>query len=374
MLQRPAEELDLSQVAAVAVRDFDACPCAVVTAATRRGEIFRAGAGAFGRLWYADGAPAVTIGTPFDLASVTKPFTALTLARLERRGVLSRHEPLADVLPHLGNTVSAHLPLDLFASHRAGLDGHRPLYAPLLEGRPVDRLEALHVAASARRAEVSGAAPDEGFPPVYSDLGYLLLGEAIAVRSGAPLEAVIEREVVEPLGLRIGSADRLAQLDPSFDATVAPTEDVAWRGGVVRGRVHDENAWAIGGRAACGHAGLFGDARSVLQLGTGILQALAGERGDWLAPAELEPLIRVRPGGSLRAGFDGRTGDKPSSGARFGPRTFGHLGFTGTSLWIDPEAQRACVLLTNRVHPTRAKDAIRRARPAVYDRLVEALE
>lgn len=366
-------ELDLTEVAAVAVRDFDACPCAVVATAIRHGTDFRTGVGAFGRLWYGEDAPECSVDTPFDLASVSKPLTALALARLERRGALSRTERLVDVLPELAGTASAALPLDLLAAHRAGLDGHRPLYAPLTSGQSVDRREALRVAADARRADALGEAPDEGFAPVYSDLGYLLLGEAIAARAGVPLEVVIEREITAPLGLRIGSAEQLAGREPAFEEQVAPTEVVAWRGGTVRGRVHDENAWALAGRAACGHAGMFGDARSVMRLGVAILEALAGARADWLRPEDLAPALRVRPGGSLRAGFDGRTGDTPSSGGRFGARTFGHLGFTGTSLWIDPEAERVGVLVTNRVHPTRAKDAIRRARPAVYDRLVAAM-
>jgi CubicO group peptidase (beta-lactamase class C family) len=368
------EDVELNEVAAIAVRDFDACPCAVVGAAVRGGRSFRRGLGAFGRLWYGEGAPGCDSDTPFDLASVTKPLTALALARLERQGVLSRQERLAEVLPDLAGTASADIPLDLLASHRAGLDGHRPLYAPLVDGKAVDLRSALRVASDARRADAPGEPPEGGFPPVYSDLGYLLLGEAIAARAGQALEAVIEREITAPLGLRIGSARQLARVAPTFDEVVAPTEVVGWRGGVVRGCVHDENAWALGERAACGHAGLFGDARSVLHLGVAILEALAGERPDWLGPEDIEPMIRVRPGGSLRAGFDGRTGDSPASGARFGQRTFGHLGFTGTSLWIDPDAERVGVLLTNRVHPTRAKDAIRRARPAVYDRLVDVMD
>ena len=148
---------------------------------------------------------------------------------------------------------------------------------------------------------------------------------------------------------------------------------MAWRGGAVRGAVHDENAWALGGDAACGHAGLFGDARSVLDLGLAVLDALAGRLPSFLDPEDLAPLIRDRPGGSLLAGFDRRSGPTPLSGSRFGPRTFGHLGFTGTSLWIDPDAELVGVLLTNRVHPTRATDAIRRARPAVYDALADAM-
>jgi len=148
---------------------------------------------------------------------------------------------------------------------------------------------------------------------------------------------------------------------------------VPWRGGLVRGAVHDENAWAIVGDSAAGHAGLFSDALSVAQLGAAILDALAGRRPDWLGPNDIAPMIRPRPGGSLLAGFDSKSGETPSSGARFGARTFGHLGFTGTSLWIDPDSELAGVLLTNRVHPTRDHIAIRKARPAVYNALFEAM-
>jgi serine-type D-Ala-D-Ala carboxypeptidase len=267
---------------------------------------------------------------------------------------------------------------------REEIEGHVKLYAPLLEGLDVGRAEALALAASARRAGCEGAPPPEGFPPVYSDLGYLLLGEAITARAGAPLDEVIRREVSDPLDLVIGSARQMrarSSLEARgeggerarFDERVAPTEDVPFRGGVVRGVVHDENAFAITRNATAGHAGLFGDARSVARLGVAILDALAGRAPGWLDPDDLTPLVRPRPGGSLLAGFDRRSGEAPLSGARFGPQTFGHLGFTGTSLWMDPEAERVGVLLTNRVHPTRESQAIRKARPAVYDALVEAM-
>jgi CubicO group peptidase (beta-lactamase class C family) len=366
---------DLSAVAALAVGEHRATPAAVVAAAlrTRDGRVLR-GIGAAGRLWFEDGAPPTTVDTLFDLASVTKPVTALAGARLERASVLRRDETLGAVVPALAATRSARAPLDLLASHRAGLDGHRPLYAPLVDGGRVDVATSLVVAADARREACSGDPPPGGFPPVYSDLGYLLLGAAIAERTGCDLDLVLDREVIAPLGLRIGSARRLRARDPSFDRAVAPTEIVAWRGGAVRGAVHDENAWALVGDAAAGHAGLFGDARSVVDLGLAILDILAGRLDGFLAPSELEPLVRDRPGGSLLAGFDRRSGAAPLSGSAFGPRTFGHLGFTGTSLWIDPDAELVGVLLTNRVHPTRAGDAIRRARPAVYDALVAAMQ
>src|SRR6185437_7451842 len=149
-----------------------------------------------------------------------------------------------------------------------------------------------------------------------------LLGAAIAARGGADLDLVVEREVVAPLGLRIGSARRVRARDVSFDARVAPTEVVEWRGGAVR----DENAWAFAGDASAGHAGLFGDAGSVVALGVAVLDALAGRVPTFPGPDDLAPVVRDRPGGSLLAGFDRRSGLAPMSGARFGPRTFGHLG------------------------------------------------
>jgi len=364
--------LDLSDVAALAVDEHRAAPAAVVAAVHLRDGVQVRGIGAAGRLWYADDAPLAGVDTLFDLASVTKPVTALALARLGARSRLHRGELLGEVLPALAATRSGRVPLDLLASHRAGLDGHRQLYAPLLQGLAVDPAASLRIAADARRADCEGDPPPQGFPPVYSDLGYLLLGAALAARAGDDLDRILDREVLAPLGLTIGSARQLrARVD--FDARVAPTETVGWRGGTVRGAVHDENAWALARDAAAGHAGLFGDARAVVDLGVAILDALAGRGDAILGPADLEPVLRDRPGGSLLAGFDRRSGENPTSGPRFGARTFGHLGFTGTSLWIDPDAQLVGVLLTNRVHPTRDGDAIRRARPAVYAALAERM-
>lgn len=369
----PAPTLEFDDIARLVVDELGAAPCACVAGARRDGETCVVGIGVAGRLANGAESGAAHVATPFDLASVTKPITALTVARLVRRGRLRLEQPLGEVVPELADTLSGGVPLELLLSHRAGLDGHRPLYAPLVEGRAVDVSASFVTAANARRAECVGQPPPEGFSPVYSDLGYLLLGRALEVASGLPLDAVMAQEVTEPLGLDVGSARQWRARRPAFLAEVAPTEEVPFRGGVVRGVVHDENAWALVGDGCAGHAGLFGDASSVLRLGLALLDVLGERRPHWLGAGELEPLLRDRPGGSLLAGFDRRSGATPSSGARFGARTFGHLGFTGTSLWIDPDAQVVGVLLTNRVHPTRATDAIRRARPRAYDVLFERL-
>jgi len=360
--------LDLTRAAKIVVDDHRAAPCAVVAAAWRKNDEFLYGTGAFGKLFDDSGVPEATSDTPFDLASLTKPITALTLARLVRRGLLSRNESIGGVLPALSATASARISLDLLAAHRGGLDAHGALYTPLVQGADsIDPDKALLLAAEMRHTPCPDELPAEGFVPVYSDLGYLLLGAALEARSGVTLDELMVREVLDPWNLGIGSARLLRRRDPSFDVRVAPTEYVPFRGGLVRGAVHDENAWAFSKDAAAGHAGLFGTALDVARLGVAVLDALAGRCPAWLGPEDIEPLVRVRPGGSLLAGFDARSGEAPSSGSRLGSRTFGHLGFTGTSIWIDPDAEFVGVLLSNRVFPTRTSLAIRQARPAAYD-------
>ncbi|MBM4364540.1 MAG: serine hydrolase, partial [Deltaproteobacteria bacterium] len=222
---------------------------------------------------------------------------------------------------------------------------------------------------NARREDAPGTPPPGGFPPVYSDLGYLLVGALLERVAARPLDELVEDEVGRPLGLGFGSARRLAARDPRFSVTVAPTEEQAWRGGAIRGAVHDENAFALSGLGLAGHAGLFGRAADVLGLGVALLDGLAGRRDTWLRPETLWELVRPRRGGTLRAGFDSPSAEGSSAGPAFGPDAFGHLGFTGTSLWCDPAAGVVVTLLTNRVHPTRENIAIRGVRPLIHGAL-----
>jgi CubicO group peptidase (beta-lactamase class C family) len=341
------------------LRDDGIAPLVAAGCAVRRGAGFRFEVGG-------------DAGAYFDLASLTKPMTAVAAVR----SGLPLDAKLEDRVPELRSSESATATMAALLSHRAGLLAHVPLYLPLALGKAVDAGEALARAADARREDCRGPAPEGGFPPVYSDVGYILAGVALARHRGAPdAGRCIEELVVGPLDARseLGTARSLEAAGVRLVELAAPTEDVAWRGGVVRGRVHDENAWALTGEGGSGHAGMFGTLDAVLAFGTATLDGL-GRRGPF-ADARLDELTRERPGGTLRMGFDGKAPEGSSAGTSFGPRTFGHLGFTGTSLWIDPDAEIVVALLTNRVHPSRDHTAIRAARPLAHEALFQrALE
>ena len=343
------------------LRQEGVAPSVAAGCAVRRGDAFRLEMGG-------------DAATYFDLASLTKPMTAVAVTR----SGLDLRATLGSLLPELLASRSAEASLETLLAHRAGLRSHVALYLPLLAGSSVDAREALRCAADARRDECKGELPDGGFAPVYSDLGYILVGAALARhRNENDAGRCIESLVSVPLGQarQLGTARSLEALGVPLGECAAPTEDVPWRGGVVRGRVHDENAWALTGEGGSGHAGMFGTLGAVLAFGCAALDALERPALGPFRDAKLDELTRERPGGTLRAGFDGKSDEGSSAGTCMGPRAFGHLGFTGTSLWIDPDAGVVVALLTNRVHPSRDHLAIRAARPAAHDALVQrALE
>jgi serine-type D-Ala-D-Ala carboxypeptidase len=321
--------------------------------------------GACGRIGHA----AVDVETIFDLASVSKPFVAVTYARLLERGALAEGALLGELLPELAGTWAAAAPLEALLAHRAGLASHVRLFAPLEARRPVRRLEALRQAADSPSDSARAAGPGATFPALYSDLGYLLVGAALARATGLELDALVTAEVAAPLELDVGSARQWLRARCDFSARVAPTELVRFRGGEIRGAVHDENAWALAGHGFAGQAGLFGTVGDVLRFGTALLDGLAGRRATGLSARALERLLVERPLGTLRLGFDGKASENSSAGPSASAHTFGHLGFTGTSLWCDPAADAVSVLLTNRVYPTRENVAIRACRPQVHESL-----
>jgi len=363
MHNRPDWALKLEQILTDEVVGPGVAPGGVLAAARRDGSGWQSAVAAAGTLEPASTEP-VTTQTIYDLASLTKPVVACLALGFEERqpGLLT--EPLGAFLPQVAEQRAASTNLELLLSHRAGLSAHRELFAPLRTGCLLDSDAGLRLAADTFR-EDSLDDPRGGYPAVYSDLGYVLAGAALEAHGRQALD-----EQVAELAQRwlLSGTLSSARFLPA-DAPVAPTEDVDWRGGRVRGVVHDENAFALRGRGLCGHAGLFGDARCFLTFGVALLECLRG-----LGPLRAETLrdaLKPRPGGSYRLGFDSRSSQGSSAGRRFSSASFGHLGFTGTSLWCDPTANVAVVLLTNRVCPTRHNVAIRGARPTIHDQVHE---
>jgi CubicO group peptidase (beta-lactamase class C family) len=206
------------------------------------------------------------------------------------------------------------------------------------------------------------SAPGQG--TTYSDLGYICLVPLLESRAAAGLEEAVRTHVTGPLGLGA------TLYRPGRAGGIAATECLERRGGTIQGTVHDDNAAAMGGVST--HAGLFSTAGEMGAFATAFLESSRG-RGT-LLPRELalramEPV----PGGERTLAWDTKSPRGSTAGRAFGPRCVGHLGFTGCSIWIDPDALTVAVLLTNRIHPTSASEGIRAFRPAFHDAVVEEI-
>lgn len=310
--------------------------------------------------------------TWYDLASITKSVFAFSLARAVDTKRLAWSDRLDQHLSFIAHTPAGSASLLSLVSHRSGLVAHVPLFLPLVSGQPVDRRQALIQAASSTQSALEGSVEPSGlepFPALYSDLGYILAAEAVQQTFETSLDEWLANELER---LALGGIASAQQLEArGIDVSqVAPTEFVPYRGGLVRAQVHDDNAWALYQTECAGHAGLFGTCEGVLRFGTLLLDVHA-RRNAALSQERLDDLLRPRPDGSLRAGFDGKSVGSSVVGQLLGPRTFGHLGFTGTSYFCDPDAECVVVLLTNRVCPSRDNVKIRQARPVVHDALAE---
>jgi CubicO group peptidase (beta-lactamase class C family) len=335
---------------------------------------------AAGRLSSKPAAEPVEASTIYDLASLTKPLATVTsILLLVQAGSLKLDVPIGDVLVELKHASIGSATVRDLLSHRSGLPGWRPLYERLdAEGCAWGLAQPSVVRQAVLRLikEESLVSPI-GTQSLYSDLGFILLGCAVERVSGVLLEQYFRDAIVEPLGAKTLFFNRATETaSPSSSsearATVAPTEWDAWRKRWLQGEVHDENAAAMGGVA--GHAGLFGTAESVLTVSGAWLAAYHGDR-SWLNPNLVREFTTKPPRplhSSWALGWDTPTAPS-SSGTHFSPESFGHLGFTGTSVWIDPRRKVEVVLLTNRVHPSRKNESIRVFRPLIHDLAYRAL-
>jgi CubicO group peptidase (beta-lactamase class C family) len=213
-----------------------------------------------------------------------------------------------------------------------------------------------------------------GCRSLYSDLGFIVLGELVECIVGTRLDDFCRRRIYRPLGIEtIGFIDLAgSESNPFAKHRIVPTEESAWRGKIVCGEVHDDNAYAMGGIA--GHAGLFANARAVHSLLAALRRCLRG-LDDTLPALWLEKFLTrddsvANPRFAL--GWDTPSAVNSASGTMFSPQSVGHLGFTGVSFWWDLARDCYIILLTNRVHPTRKNEAIREFRPRAHDLIMKA--
>jgi CubicO group peptidase (beta-lactamase class C family) len=311
----------------------------------------------FGRFTFDPKSSEVTPQTIFDLASVSKVIATTPMAMiLYERGDLDLEMPVRHVMPEFsgGDPGRDEVTIRMLLAHSSGLPAYEKLFERVRTGE-----ELLHAAYQLPLVREPGSLAG------YSDMGFILLGEALSRIAGESLNGFCQAHIFGPLGMASTS------FCPPTDkrGSIPPTADDRWfRHRIVQGDVHDENAHVLGGVA--GHAGVFASAMDVATFAGAMLN-------DNLVRQETVSLFTRRqtyPEGTSRAlGWD--TPSQPSqSGKYLSPSSFGHLGYTGTSLWIDPERQLSVTLLTNRTWPDNRNQAIRQVRPAFHDAIVEGLE
>jgi len=308
----------------------------------------------------------VAVDTVFDLASITKPLaTALAVMCLVQEDRLSLDTHLATILPIMADTDKAGLTVRQLLSHCSGWPAWQPYFEQLRQYPEKDRRPRL---AQVLAAEPLVATP--GTVSLYSDLDYLLLGLVVEECTGMGLDRFVRREIYEPLGIRDLFFNPLNA--PPAPRGYAATEHCTWRGEVLCGAVHDDNAYVLNGVA--GHAGLFGTAGAIFSLMQMLLSAYRDEATPVLFPPELVRTFWTPSGDSDWAlGFDTPSAQASSSGIHFSRNSVGHLGFTGTSFWTDIDRRITIVLLTNRVHPSRSNEKIRTFRPLIHDAVMSEL-
>lgn len=314
----------------------------------------------YGRLTYGSKYPLVKPDTIYDLASLTKVVSTTTLAmQALDRGDLDLEEKLSRFCPEFLDRNKEKITFRHLLSHSAGFPAHHPLYRNTCGKREY-----------LKKILQMPLEYEPGKQSRYSDLGFILLGIILEKINGQSLDHLARENIFSPLGMNQTSF----RPNPSLQSRIAPTENDPWRRRVLRGEVHDENAFALGGVAA--HAGLFGTAEDLAIFCQAFLNGGVYDHWRIVKRNTVEQFTRrqLHLSDSSRAlGWDTPTRGS-SAGNKLSRRSFGHTGFTGTSLWIDPRRNLFIVFLTNRVHPSRENNAIQLARRQVANTIVEAID
>ena len=312
---------------------------------------------AYGRLDTAIASSPVDVNTIFDMASLTKVVATTTAAMmLEEQGQLDLDRTVASYLPEFNAPDKAAITMRMVMTHRGGLEAFAALYKTF-KGRE-QYLQQINL-------RPLKSVP--GTETVYSDWDMILTQLVIEKITGMPLDKFVDEKIFRPLGM----TSTMYTPDASLKPRIAPTEIDTARGGLVWGKVHDENADAMGGVA--GHAGLFSTAPDLSIFGSMLLNGGEYNGVRIVKPATIARWTAPQGRGSSRAfGWD-TPSQNSSAGHYFSPRSFGHTGFTGTSIWIDPTRDLFVILLTNRVDPTRNTTRVFALRRDIADAVQQSI-
>ena len=307
------------------------------------------------------------VKTVFDLASLTKPLaTALAVMLLIQQGRLTLDRPCGEYLPPFHSAGKERITLRHLLSHTSGLPAWRPYYLRLAQIPKAERIGKLKEWVLAE-SPVTGP----GQRSEYSDLGFIVLQWIVEQVAGERFQRFWTASVAEPLCL-----DSLFFIEPDRPLppeAFAATELCPLRGRLLTGEVHDDNAFMLGGGA--GHAGLFGTAHAIWSLLQGLLSAEQRySRQRMFAREVLTEFFQPQFDSTWALGFDTPAEHGSSAGNCFSKGSVGHLGFTGTSFWMDRQRQAITILLTNRVHPSRYNTKIKQFRPGLHDTVMHALQ
>ena len=315
---------------------------------------------AFGRQTYDKRSLRVDTSTIYDLASLTKPVvTTAVIMQLSERDSLDLDASVSRYLPEFARNGKEHVTIKNLLLHNSGLVAHRFFIKTC--NTPEEVMQAIY-------NEQLVSPP--GTKTTYSDLGFITLGKLIERVTGKTLEENFNERFSRPLGMRSTVFN-----PPDFlHSSIAPTEtDTLWSLSESRPLVHDHNAALLGGYA--GHAGLFSTTGDLIEFVKMILQEGRHNGKRYVKASTVKKFTKRRPGASRALGWDLRSlNGRSSSGGFFSANSYGHLGYTGTSIWIDPEKNLAVITLTNRVHPTSENIKIRKFRPLLHDTVIKCLE
>jgi CubicO group peptidase (beta-lactamase class C family) len=322
------------------------------------------------------------LDTVFDLSSLTKPLaTTIAIMTLVRDAKLRLDDRVTRFFHNFGVHGKSHVTFRQLLAHCSGLAAWRPYYQQIAVGEKSGKINfmASRGAKEFVYEEIHRERPEysPGSKTLYSDLNFMLLGEVVEQVTGVALNRFCRDKIFRPLALRATdfidiSQNRARRLEPVREM-FAPTSFCPLRKRWLIGEVDDENAYAMGGVA--GHAGLFAPVQEVDHLAHELLRCYSG-KSDLIPQRivrEFWSRDKVVNGSTWALGWDTPSTEYSSSGHHFSASAIGHLGFTGTSIWIEPEREIVVSLLTNRVHPRRDNQAIRDLRPRIHDLVMQAL-